>query len=81
MKTARQILVKIQEISKHYFSGTPQIDIKGLTDELRISKEEITPSLRELEKQQLISFPDHLKDSVRLTDKGARKLGALVFKP
>jgi Mn-dependent DtxR family transcriptional regulator len=76
MKTARQILQKIQEISKHYFSGTPPIDINGLTDELQLSKEEVIPRLRELEQQELISFPDNSKDSIRLTDKGTNKLAS-----
>jgi DNA-binding MarR family transcriptional regulator len=73
MITSRQILSKIQEISRHYFSGRPPIDINGLTQELQVPKEEIIPVLKELEAKQLISFYTTTQDAIKLTPKGAHK--------
>lgn len=70
MIRAREILVKIQEISRHYLSGRPPIALSGLTEELQASKEEILPALKELEREQLISFYPTSADAIKLTPKG-----------
>jgi DNA-binding MarR family transcriptional regulator len=72
MITAKKILRKIQEISMHYLSGTPPIDINGLTQELQASKEEVLPVLKELEKRKIISFYSSAADAIKLTVKGVR---------
>lgn len=72
MITTRQILSKIQEISRHYFSGTPPIDINGLTQELQVPKEYILPVLKELEQKDLIAFYSTTQDAIKLTPKGAQ---------
>ncbi len=51
MITSRQILQKIQEISRHYMSATPPININGLTEELEAPKDEILPVLKELDRK------------------------------
>ena len=73
MITSRQILQKIQEISRHYLSGTPPIDINGLTEELHVPKDEILPVLKELEQKELISFYTTTKDAIKLTLKGTQR--------
>ena len=72
MIRAREILAKIQEISRHYLSGRPPIALSGLTDELNTSKEEILPVLKELEREQLISFYPTSADAIKLTPKGTQ---------
>jgi Mn-dependent DtxR family transcriptional regulator len=74
MISARTILVKIQEISRHYFSGKPPIDVNGLSAELKAPKEEILHALRELEKRELISFYHSTRDAIKLTQKGANTI-------
>ncbi len=71
MVTSKQILSKIQELSRHYFSGRPPININGLTEELHVPKDEILPVLRELEQKQLISFYS-TQEAIKLTFKGAQ---------
>jgi Mn-dependent DtxR family transcriptional regulator len=74
MITARQILSKIQEISRHYISGKPPIDINGLTEELSVPKDEILPMLKELERKELISFYTTTRDAIKLTTKGTQRI-------
>ncbi len=73
MLTTRQMLQKLQEISRHYLSGTPPIDINGLTQELHVPKDEILPVLKELEQKELISFYKTTQDAIKLTLKGAQR--------
>lgn len=73
MVTTRQILKKIQEISRHYMSATPPININGLTEELHVPKDEILPVLKKLEKKDLIEFYTTTKDAIKLTLKGLQR--------
>lgn len=73
MLTSRQILQKIQEISRHYMSATPPININGLTEELQAPKDEILPVLKELEQKELIQFYNTTKDAIKLTLKGTQR--------
>lgn len=73
MLTTRQMLQKLQEISRHYLSGTPPIDINGLTQELHVPKDEILPVLKELEQKELISFYKTTQDAIKLTTKGTQR--------
>jgi DNA-binding MarR family transcriptional regulator len=68
----REILKAIQAISKRYISGRPPIAISGLTEELRVSKEEILPVLKAMERKNWISFYRSTHDAIKLTLKGAQ---------
>lgn len=71
MITTRQILSKIQEISRNYFSGRPPIDVAGLTRELQVPREQVIPGLKELEAKKLISFYS-TQEAIKLTPEGAQ---------
>ena len=74
MLTARLIHKKLQEISRHYLSGTPPIHIDGLVEELSIDKQDLFPILKELEQKGIIRFYNSSADVVKLTSKGVERI-------
>ena len=74
MISARILLLTILESSTHYYTGKPPIDVNWLSAELKAPKEEVLHALRELEKNELISFYQTTKDAIKLTQKGANTI-------
>jgi Mn-dependent DtxR family transcriptional regulator len=70
MSTARQVLLRLQEISSKYLSGSPALDIESIARELKTDEATIRKHIAELAKKRLVQYQKNSDKMICLTEEG-----------